>query len=442
MTTPKPVDLAISASWIIPVVPRDRVIRDCAVIINHGKIEAICPKSDVDNQYAPKQTIHLEGQALIPGLVNAHGHAAMSLFRGMADDKPLQEWLEKHIWPAEQRWVSEEFVRDGTEIAIAEMIKSGTTCFADMYFFAEESAAAVFESGMRAQINFPILDFPTPWAANADEYIHKGLKLHDNYRSNDLITIAFGPHAPYTVSDGPLKKIVTYAEELQAPIHIHLHETEFEVNESIEKYGMRPIERLHQLGALSPLTQCVHMTQISDEDLALLSESGAHVIHCPASNLKLASGLCPVEKLVSHNVNVCLGTDGAASNNDLDMFDEMKNAALIGKITAKDAAAVSAMTTLELATINGAKAMGLENTIGSIEPGKDADLTAVDLSGLQHQPVYDPISQLVYTQVGHKVSHVWVKGKTLLDNYKLKPFSETELKQKAHKWQAKLSTKT
>ncbi|VUD56676.1 5-methylthioadenosine/S-adenosylhomocysteine deaminase [Thalassocella blandensis] len=442
MTTPKSVDLAISASWIIPVIPRDRVLHDCALIIDNGKIEAICPKTDIGNKYLPEQEIHLDGQALIPGLINAHGHAAMTLFRGMADDKPLQEWLEQYIWPAEQRWVSEEFVRDGTELAMAEMIKSGTTCFADMYFFPEESAAAVFESGMRAQINFPVLDFPTPWASNAEEYIHKGLALHDNYRTHELITVGFGPHAPYTVSDEPLKKIVTYAEELQAPIHIHLHETAFEVSSSIEQHGVRPIERLHQLGVLSPLTQCVHMTQINEDDLTLLKTTGAHIVHCPASNLKLASGLCPVEKLVAHDINVSLGTDGAASNNDLDMFDEMKNAALIGKITANNAAAVNAMTTLELATINGAKAMGLEHKIGSLEPGKDADLTAIDLSGLQQQPLFDPISQLVYTQVGHKVSHAWVKGKCLLENYKLKTLSENDLKQKARKWQTKLAQQT
>lgn len=439
MNTPLNVDLIISADWIIPVVPRERVLKDCAVVIHKGKILALCAQSEIDKNYLPQRHERLKDHALIPGLVNAHGHTAMTLFRGLADDKALQTWLEEHIWPAEQRWVSEEFVRDGTEIAMAEMIKRGTTCFADMYFFPEESAAAAFEIGMRAQINFPVLDFPTPWAANADEYIHKGLALHDNYRSHDLITIGFGPHAPYTVSDEPLRKIATYAAELQAPIHIHLHETAFEVSSSIEQHGMRPIERLDKLNVLSPLAQCVHMTQVIDVDLELLKASGSHIIHCPASNMKLASGMCPVDKLLSADINVALGTDGAASNNDLDMFDEIKLAALLGKITANNAAAVDAMTTLEMATINGAKAMGLENTIGSIEPGKDADLTAINLADLEHQPLYDPISQLVYTQVGHKVSHVWVKGKALLDNYNLTCLSEKELKLKAANWQNKIS---
>ncbi len=438
MTTPIHADLIISATWIIPVSPRNRVLKDCAVVVDKGKILAICSQNDIGKTYIPKRNVRLDQHALIPGLINAHGHTPMTLFRGMADDKPLQTWLEKHIWPAEQRWVNEEFVRDGSELALAEMIRTGTTCFADMYFYPEETAAAAFECGIRAQINFPVLDFPTPWASGPDEYIHKGLSLHDNYRAHELITIGFGPHAPYTVSDEPLKKIATYAEELQTPIHIHLHETAFEVQTSLKEHGVRPIERLNNLNVLSPLTQCVHMTQVTDEDIELLSTTGAHIIHCPVSNLKLASGLCPVEKLLTSNINVALGTDGAASNNDLDMLDEMKTAALIGKITADNAAAVNAMTALEMATLNGAKAMGIDSIVGSIEPGKDADLTAVDLSGIQYQPMFDPISQLVYTQAGHNVSNVWVKGEQLLENFKLTTLSVEDLKQKAKKWQRNL----
>lgn len=439
MNTPKDVDLIISASWIIPIVPRERILKDCAVVIHKGKIEAICAQNDMGKTYRPTRNVRLENQVLMPGLINAHGHAAMSLFRGMADDKALKTWLEEHIWPAEQRWVSEEFVRQGTELAIAEMLKSGTTCYADMYFFPEESAAAAFDSGIRAQINFPVLDFPTPWAANADEYIHKGLALHDNYRSNELITIGFGPHAPYTVSDAPLQKIATYAAELQAPIHIHLHETAHEVETSIEQYGERPIERLHRLNLLSPFTQCIHMTQISDDDLTLLQQTGANVIHCPASNMKLASGHCPVARLLESEVNVGLGTDGAASNNGLNMFDEMRLTALLGKLGANDAAAVDAMSVLHMATMGNAKAMGIEHTVGSIEPGKDADLIAIDMSKLPQQPVYDPISQLVYTAVGQQVSHTWVKGRALMENYKLKTLSEDELTQQASEWRKKIS---
>jgi len=437
--SPRLIDLLLSASWIIPVTPKARVLEECALAIDDGKIVAIGLKSELERQYTAKSVTDLPGQALIPGLINTHGHAAMSLFRGYADDTPLNTWLEEHIWPAEQKWVSPSFVRDGSELAIAEMIASGTTCFADMYFFPEEVAAAAFDIGLRAHIYFPVLDFPTIWASDADDYIRKGLSLHDHYRAQDMISIGFGPHAPYTVSDEPLRKIATYAEELQANVQIHLHETEEEVTKSLEQFGKRPIERLDNLGLLSPLTQCVHMTQLIDEDIELVSKSGAHVIHCPESNFKLASGLCPVEQLLKANVNVSLGTDGAASNNDLDLFGEMHTAALAGKYAAKNAAALDAATVLEMATLAGAKTLGIDKNVGSLEVGKYADITAVDLSGLAQQPLHDPIAQLVYTSVGHRVSHVWVNGKVLLEDHKFTTLNPDEIKNKVQHWQQKLS---
>lgn len=421
------------------MIPRLRVLNNCALVIDQGKIVEIGDQKNIAVKYTSKSIFQLDGHALIPGLINAHCHSAMSLFRGIADDQPLQTWLEHHIWPAEQKWVSEEFVRDGTELALAEMIASGTTCFSDMYFYPEETAEVALKTGIRAQITSPVLDFPSSWATDADEYLQKAIALHDRYRTHPLISVGFGPHAPYTVSDEPLRKIAMYAEELQAPIQIHLHETAGEISVSEHQHAMRPIERLNELGILSPLSQCVHMTQIIDADISLLQATGAHVVHCPESNLKLASGLCPVDKLLKNGINVCLGTDGAASNNDLDLLDEMRTAALIGKLAADNASAVDAMTALELATINGAKALGLADLIGSLEAGKEADIVAIDLSGLQHQPMYDPIGQLVYTQAGHKVSHVWVQGNLLLHDYALTTLDIKHIKSKAGQWQKKLA---
>ncbi len=438
----KQIDLIIHASWIIPVVPRGRVLENCSIAVKDGTIVDIGLTSELEPRYDAAQEQDLQGHAIIPGLINAHGHSPMALMRGYADDKPLMDWLENHIWPAEKKWVSDTFVADGSRLAIAEMLTGGTTCFADMYFYPGETAAVALESGIRAQISFPVLDFPTVWANDADEYLRKGIDIHDQYRAQELISVGFGPHAPYTVSDAPLRKIATYAEELQTTIQIHLHETAEEVQTSIDTFGKRPLERLLDLGLLSPLTQCVHMTQIDDSDIEILKQTGAHVVHCPESNLKLASGICPSEQLLSCGINVCLGTDGAASNNDLNMFSEMQTAALIGKFAANNASAINATTALEMATINGAKALGLENIIGSLEVGKKADIVAVDLSGFQYQPVYDPVSQLVYTQAGQNVSNVWVNGKHLVSNGKPLHFDTEALKSNAKNWQEKLARKS
>ena len=432
------VDLAVSASWIVPVIPENRVYENCSLIVNNGLILDILPNDQVESRYQAKEHIQLLGQVLTPGLINAHGHSAMSLLRGYADDYPLMTWLEEHIWPAEQQFVNEAFVRDGTELAIAEMLLSGTTCFSDMYFFPEVSAEVAKSHGMRAQINFPILDFPTAWGSGPDEYFRKGLDLWDQYRTQDLVNIGFGPHAPYTVSDDALSKVATYAEELQAPVQIHLHETAFEVQQALENKGQRPIERLKTLGLLSPLLQCVHMTQIADTDLELLHESGAHVVHCPDSNLKLASGVCPVQTLLNKDINVALGTDGAASNNDLNLFNEIQSAALIAKHQQNDASALPAHKALELGTINGARALGMGDKIGSLEKGKMADFIAIDLNDFAFQPVYNPISQLVYTQVGQNVSHVWIQGKQLVKNRELTSINKDKLLKTVNSWQEKL----
>lgn len=432
------IDLALSASWIVPVVPEGRILEDCTLIINDGQIIDIVPRKTADQKYQAKHSQHLDQQVLIPGLINAHGHAAMSLLRGYADDTPLMTWLEEHIWPAESQWVDEHFVRDGTEIAVAEMLLSGTTCFSDMYFFPEAAAMVAHQSGIRAQLAFPVMDFPTAWGSGPEEYLHKGLALHDKYRSHERIKIAFGPHAPYTVSDEPLKKIATYAEELQIPVQIHLHESAFEVESAVAEKGQRPIQRMAELGLLSPLCQCVHMTQLNAEDIELVAQSGAHVIHCPDSNLKLSSGLSPITELLKQNINVAIGTDGAASNNDLNMLSELKQTALLAKFESGKADSVSAQEALHMATLGGAKALGIDALTGSLEIGKAADICAIDLSSIRHQPVYNPISQIVYSDTSGSVSHVWVHGKALVEDQNLTTLSMPKLLEKARYWKDKI----
>ncbi len=433
-----PADLIISASWIVPVVPNNKIYHDCSIAIGDEKILGIFPTVDIHKHYHAKNHVSLENHLLIPGLINAHGHSAMSLLRGYADDLPLMTWLQEHIWPVESKFVDKEFVSDGSTLAIAEMLLSGTTCFADMYFFPEETASVAFNCGMRTQLNFPILDFSNNWAKSVDEAFEKGFALHDSYRSHHLISVGFGPHAPYTVSDEPLKRIATYAEELQSPIQIHLHETAFEIQESLDKFNKRPIDRLAGLGLLSPLTQCVHMTQIVDSDIEVLNQTGAHVIHCPESNMKLASGICPVENLLKNNVNLAIGTDGAASNNDLSLLSELKSAALLAKVSTHDAQALNATSALEIATINGAKALGLEKQIGSLETGKFADITAINLNNISQLPLYNPISQIVYTESTSQINHVWVAGKQLVKEGKLITLDYHAIRESTKDWQQKI----
>jgi 5-methylthioadenosine/S-adenosylhomocysteine deaminase len=432
-------DLLIHAKWILPVVPTGTVLEDHALAIRNKKIIAITASRDAESSISATTNIHLDSHALIPGLVNVHGHAAMSLLRGIADDIPLKQWLEQVVWPMESKFVSAEFVRSGANLAIAEMISSGTTCFADMYFFPDQVASAALDANIRVQLASPVLDFPTIWAQDAEEYIYKATQLHDNYRNSELVHTAFGPHAPYTVSDQPLMKISTLAEELDVPIHMHVHETATEVEEAVQADGRRPLQRLAELGLLGPRLICVHATQLIDTEIELLAAHGASVAHCPESNLKLASGLCQVAKLLDAGVNVALGTDGCASNNDLDMFSEMRCAALLAKIVAADASALPAAQALELATINAARALGLDTVIGSLETGKYADITAVNLDRLNTMPLYNPVSQLVYAAQASQVSHVWCGGKLIFENGELKTMDRGLLKESVITWQQKIS---
>ena len=434
------IDLLIHCRWIIPIVPENQILENCSLAVDGEKIIGIYPQAEAKKRFEAVKTETLDNHVLMPGLVNAHGHRAMSLLRGYADDLALRPWLEKHIWPAEARHVSEEFVGDGTRLAMAEMIASGTTCFADMYFFDEAIAEAVRDAGMRCQIGFTVLDFPTAYGKGADDYIHKGLRLNDKYSGHSLINVACAPHAPYSVSDSAMQIISTYANELDLPIHIHCHETAGEVSESIDQYGCRPMQRLRDLGLLLPQTQLVHMTQINHEDIQMVQDHNCHVVHCPESNLKLASGFCPVAQLIDAGINVALGTDGAASNNDLDLFGELKTAALLAKAVSGDPCALNAHAALRMATINGAKALGWDHEIGSLESGKSADIIAVKMDSIPQQPLYNPESQLVYTNVGHRVSHSWVAGKPLMAESELLTLNRQSLIQTACDWRNKISS--
>lgn len=429
------VDTLIQARWIIPVEPHEVILENHSLIIDKGHILNILPTEQALEKYQATQHEILNNHAITPGFINAHTHLAMTLLRGIADDLPLMDWLENHIWPIEKKWMSEEFVRDGTDLGIAEMLRGGTTCFNDMYFFPEITARQAIHHGIRANIGLVMIDFPTAWADNPDEYLSKGLALHENLRHEALIRTPFAPHALYSISDEPLQRINTLAEELNTPIHMHVHETDFEVSQG----DIRPLQRLQKLGLINPNFIAVHMTHLTDVEITEFAKTGAHIVHCPESNLKLASGFCPVQKCLDAGINVALGTDGAASNNDLDMLSEMRTAALLAKGVAKDASAVSAYTALRMATLNGAKALGIDDITGSLEIGRAADLCAIDLSDLETQPLYNPVSQIVYSASRHQITDVWVAGKQCLKNRELMTINIRDLHLRIAAWQEKLS---
>ena len=434
----EPVDALIHARWIIPVEPA-AVLEGHSLALRHGRIVAVLPSDEARARYRAAEQVELTNHALIPGLVNAHTHAAMTLLRGLADDLPLEPWLKDHIWPAESRWVSADFVRDGTELAVAEMLRSGTTCFNDMYFFPEAAAQVIRQSGMRASLGLLVFDWPSAWGSGPQDYLAKGLALRDQHKNDPLLSFVFAPHSTYTVSERWLKELRTLADELDLPVHTHLHETAGEVADSVRQHGKRPLARVMELGLFTPSLMAVHMTQLTDAEVTACAENGVSVVHCPQSNLKLASGFCPTAKLLKAGVNVCLGTDGAASNNDLDLLGEMQSAALLAKGVATDAAALPASTVLRMATLNGAKALGLDKDVGSLAPGKWADIAAVDLSGPETQPVHDPVSALVYSADRHQVSDVWVAGKRLLQERRLTQMDLPAILERAAGWGARIA---
>lgn len=439
-TTPESIDLLIESRWIAAVDP-DVVLKNHVVAVHNGRILAVLPSSEARLRYQAGQRVQLDEHILIPGLINLHTHAAMSLMRGIADDLPLMDWLQKHIWPTEAAHMSAQFVLDGTRLACAEMLKGGITCFNDMYFFPEAAATAASEFGMRAALGITTLEFPTPYASDADDYINKGLAVREKWLDNPLISFCLAPHAPYTVSDPTFERIQTLAAQMNLPIHCHVQETRYEVEESQRLHQQSPLARLHRLGLLGPAFIGVHAVHLAEDELQLLARTGSSVAHCPTSNLKLASGIAPVARMRQLGINIGLGTDGAASNNRLDLFGEMRLAALLAKGSSGNASALPAHAALRMATLNGAIALGLGDKTGSISVGKTADLCAVHLGNLENQPCYDPVSHLVHVAGRECVSHVWVAGKCCVEHKTLLANGQNDLESAIALWQNRLEVR-
>lgn len=432
------IDHLIHAKWIITGEENNRVLENHALAIKDKKILAILPSSETKLHYTAAKEEQFTTHAIMPGLINSHTHLAMNLLRGLADDLELMDWLNNYIWPAEGTWVDHEFVYDGSLLAIAEMIRGGTTCFNDMYFFPEATAEAAMLAGIRAHIGMTIIDVPTAYAKTTDDYFAKAMNFYQQYKNNDFIIPTLAPHSTYTVSLENLEKVNQMAHDLQLKINIHLQEAPSEIEQSMTNYQKRPLQRLHDIGMVSPNLIAIHMTQINDADMQILQQTLPNLVHCPESNMKLVSGACPVEKLTKAGINVALGTDGAASNNDLDMFGEMRTAAFLGKMTANDPKAVPATATIKMATLNGAKTLGIDKYTGSLEPGKAADFIAIDMNHLETQPVFHPVSQLVYATPRNQVTDVWVNGKQLLKNRQLTTINEKDLLEKTQVWGNKI----
>ena len=437
MTSPREVDLVIDARFIVPVEPAETLV-DHALVVDGGRIIALAPSAAIADAYAARERVTLPAHVLIPGLINAHTHAAMTLMRGIADDVPLKTWLEDHIWPCEKRHVSPEFVADGTLHAAAEMLRGGITCANDMYFYPDAAARAYEAAGMRALIGMPVLDFPTPYASDADAYLSKGFAARDAFKHSPRLAFALAPHAPYTVGDETWHKIVMYARQLDLPIHTHIAETRAEVEEARTASGESPLLRLDRLGATGPSFIGVHAVYLDTADIQTLATQQCSVVHCPISNMKLASGIAPITALLSRGINVALGTDGAASNNRLDLFAEMRIASLLAKVSTHDAAALPAHAALRMATLGGALALGLDRDIGSLAIGKQADAVAVDVSSIDELPMYDPVSHLVHVAGREDVSDVWIAGERIVDGRRLTTIDETAVSARARAWQQRL----
>jgi 5-methylthioadenosine/S-adenosylhomocysteine deaminase len=431
-------DQIIHAKWLISCEQNNQVLEDHALVIQDGIIKDILPSKEAPQKYPTATTQDYKTHAIMPGFVNSHTHVAMNLFRGLADDLALMDWLNHHIWPAEKAWVSQEFVYDASLLAMAEMIRSGTTCFNDMYFFLQATAKAADVAGIRANIGITVIGFPTAWAKTSDEYIAKGLAFHDEYKNHARIYTTFAPHAIYTETEDTLIKIRDLAETYNFKINMHIQETADEVNQSLAQFKLRPLRRLHNMGLVSPRLIAVHMTQIDAEDLEIIGAQKPNIVHCPESNMKLASGSCPVDTLQKMGINVALGTDGAASNNDLNMLGEMRSAAFLSKLTTKNPATLPTHNVLQMATLNGAKALGLDHVIGSLTVGKAADFIAINLDEIETLPVYHPASHVIYAASRNQVTDVWVAGKQLMQDRELLTLNEKEIKAKAKYWQDKI----
>jgi 5-methylthioadenosine/S-adenosylhomocysteine deaminase len=433
------VDQIIEAKWLLTCEPENTAYENHALVIEKGVIKDILPNKVATTRYSARDIQQFPNHVIMPGFINSHTHVAMNLFRGLADDVALMDWLNKHIWPAEHAWLSQEFVYDASLLAMAEMIRGGTTCFNDMYFFLDATAEAALIAGLRANIGITVIGFPTAWAKTSDEYIAKGLDFYTKYKNHSLIHTTFAPHAIYTETEESLIKIKHFAEMHDLKINMHIHETADEINQSLAQTKLRPLQRLHNIGLVSPRLIAIHMTQITEEDLDILAATKPNIVHCPESNMKLASGICPLTTFKNMGLNVALGTDGVASNNDLNMLGEMRSASLLSKLTTQDPTALPALEALTMATLNGAKALGIEQITGSLKIGKAADFIALKLDEIETLPVFHPASQIVYAASRNQITDVWVAGSQLMMNRELVTLDEESIKANAIRWREKIS---
>jgi 5-methylthioadenosine/S-adenosylhomocysteine deaminase len=428
------IDTLITARWVIPIEPADQALERGAVAVDRGRILAVLPQAEAAARFTARQTIDRPTHALLPGLVNAHTHSAMTLLRGAAESANLTDWLQREVWPIERRWIDADYVRDGAELAIADMLTSGTTCFGDMHLFPEVVAQAASEARMRACIGLPVMEAPNAWAGSVSECLDKGLRLHDDYRDDPLITTALAPYAPWALTDECLLRVRRNADELELPMTMHVNE----LASQAEANGERTIARLARLGALSPLLAAVHAVHLSEADMEEAARAGSSVVHCPQSNLKLGAGVCRAGALTARGVNLALGTDGAASNNDLSVLDEVRTAALLARGVHPLDPPIGAHGWLRAATLNGARALGLSETIGSLAPGKWADVCCIDLQRAHTQPVYDVASQIVYAASREQVSDVWVAGRALVQSGRLTSMDLDDVVARASRWRDRI----
>ena len=429
---------AIQPEWIYTSNQNQDLLDKHTVIINDGLIENIIPSEHFQRETV-EYVFELHQSLLTPGLINNHTHAAMSFLKGISDDQQLQDWLEKTIWPAESKFLSSELVFDGAQLSCLEMLSSGITTFNDMYFYPDSTARAALNVGIRANIGLVFMDIKTNYATDFTDYLDKGFFFRDNFRDESLITTSLAPHAPYTVNDDSFLKIRTYADQLGLNIHCHIHETDWEIQDGLKNFGMRPIERLEKLGVLGPDFMGVHCVQMVDSDLSLIEKNQMHVISCPTSNLKLASGALPINDIIKKRIGLSIGSDSSASNNKISILEDLKLFSLLQRLDKKNDTFLSDKDLIDMVTINSANALNLSKQIGSIEVGKRADITAFDLSGYKTEPIYNPLSSLIYSGSSDCVNHVWVDGNLKFSKGMFSNNIDTEsILEKIRLWQKKI----
>lgn len=431
-------DMLVVGGTVLTMEPDTEPIKNGAVAVADGRIAAVGPAEELLELSPSGEVLNAGNSIILPGLVNTHSHLAMTLLRGIADDIPLKEWLEQHIWPVESKYMDRETVRLGTELATAEQLLAGVTTTADMYFFGDEVAAVLIEAGMRGVVAESLIDFATPRCATPEEMFEKQRELIETYSDHPLITPSVAAHSPYSVGAANLVREAELAEEYEVPMQIHLAETTWEVEKLLGEKGVSPVAYLADLGVLSERTVAAHCVHVSREDIELLAEFEAGVSHNPVSNLKLASGVSPVPALIANGVRVGLGTDGAASNNTLDLLRDMQLAALLHKGMTGDPTVLPARTMLELATINGARVLGLENT-GVLAEGREADLICVAVDGPRTAPMYDPFSHLVFAARSCDVRHVMIRGQVVVRNHALQTMDTERIEAQAREFSEQVS---